>query len=280
MKSIQILRTIIKKRRWDPVYDGFSSINILETFPAFVANGWGLYRDRAPLTIKSVNQTIPALAKIASTTAHRLISVEPIEVFVKAEMAIPGSEELRALFTRHGSDKATTHNYHLAYERIIWAPARAGKILEIGLGTNNVDVVSTMGSGGKPGASLRAFRDYCPNAQVYGADFDKRILFTEERIRTFFVDQTDPDTFTELGQSIGDNFDLMIDDGLHAPNANLNSLAFFLPRIKVGGWAVIEDIAYQSETIWKLVGAIIPQNFRCHLVQTSGSMLFLVKRLQ
>ena len=30
-----------------------------------------------------------------------------------------------------------------------------------------------------------------PNAQIYGADIDKNILKDEERIKTFYVDQTD-----------------------------------------------------------------------------------------
>ena len=71
-------------------------------------------------------------------------------------------------------------------------------IFEIGLGTNYKNIVSNMGINGKPGASLRAFRDYCPNASVFGADIDKRILFEEERIKTFYVDQTDPVTFDPI----------------------------------------------------------------------------------
>ncbi|MDB9839765.1 hypothetical protein OAC57_05685 [Planktomarina temperata] len=68
------------------------------------------------------------------------------------------------------------------------------KIFEIGLGTNNVDIVSAMGTEGKPGASPRAFRDFWPEAQLIGADFDARILFSEDRIETYFVDQTKPKT--------------------------------------------------------------------------------------
>ena len=45
---------------------------------------------------------------------------------------------------------------------------------------------------GKPGASLRVWRDYFPNAIIYGADIDKDILFAEERIKTFYIDQLDP----------------------------------------------------------------------------------------
>ena len=45
------------------------------------------------------------------------------------------------------------------------------------MGTNNPNLVSTMGSSGRPGASLYAFKEYLPNAIIYGADIDKDILF-------------------------------------------------------------------------------------------------------
>ena len=40
------------------------------------------------------------------------------------------------------------------------------------MGTNKPGLVSTMGASHTPGASLRAFRDYLPNAIVHGADVD------------------------------------------------------------------------------------------------------------
>jgi hypothetical protein len=46
-----------------------------------------------------------------------------------------------------------------------------------------------MGRTGTPGASLRAWRDYFPNAEIYGADIDREILFEEERISAFYVNQ-------------------------------------------------------------------------------------------
>jgi cephalosporin hydroxylase len=152
------------------------------------------------------------------------------------------------------------------------------KIFEIGLGTNNVDVVSTMGTHGKPGASLRAFREFQKNCSIYGADFDKRILFKENRIQTFFVDQTNVKTFKNLQLKIGSNFDLMIDDGLHSPNANLNSLYFFLKNIKVGGYAVIEDININTEPIWNIVSQLIKFNFISAFIKTKTACMFIVKR--
>jgi len=264
----------------NPACDGVTSLNVLEAFPAFVAHGWGLYDIRAELTLKSINQTIAGLEKLCLHGDSLQVSMQSINAFRAASESESRAKYLQRLFVSHGSDKGNPHNYHLAYQRIIENPDGIEKVFEIGLGTNNVDVVSTMGTDGKPGASLRAFKDYCPNAIIFGADFDRRVLFAEERIYTFFVDQTDPESFLPLGREIGDNFDLMIDDGLHAPNANLHSLNFFLSRLKIGGWAVIEDITPASEAVWRLVASILPHRFQCHLIEASTSLLFLVQRLE
>ena len=64
-------------------------------------------------------------------------------------------------------------------------------MIECGIGTNNPNIPSSMGIKGKPGASLRMWRDFFPNATVIGVDIDKNILFSETRIQTFQCDQTD-----------------------------------------------------------------------------------------
>lgn len=47
-----------------------------------------------------------------------------------------------------------------------------------------------MGQSGKSESYLRVWRDYFPNADVYGADIDKDVLREEQRIKTSHVDQT------------------------------------------------------------------------------------------
>ena len=54
-----------------------------------------------------------------------------------------------------------------------------------------------MGKYGKPGASVKAFRDFFSNANIYGADIDKEILFKEHKISTFYVDQTNINTLNQ-----------------------------------------------------------------------------------
>ena len=102
--------------------------------------------------------------------------------------------------TSFGSDKgAPFHNYTVVYDRL-FAPFR-DKILtifELGLGTSKVGAPSSMGPHGKPGASLRGWRTYFPYAQIFGADIDADILFEEDRIRTFWVDQRDREAVRAL----------------------------------------------------------------------------------
>ena len=114
-----------------------------------------------------------------------------------------------------------------------------------------------MGIDGKPGASLRAFRDYLPMTSIFGADIDRRVLFEEERIKTYFVDQTDVASFNELSIRLKETkFDLMIDDGLHNSWANLNSLGFFLKHIKDEGIMLIEDIKQEDLAYYKVLSQL------------------------
>jgi hypothetical protein len=119
-------------------------------------------------------------------------------------------------------------------------------VFECGLGTNNPEVLSTMGVHGKPGASLRVWRDYFPNAQVVGADIDRGVLFQEDRIRTFFVDQTNPDAIAELWSQAGQTFDLIIDDGLHTFEAGLCLFKHSIDRLAPNGTYIIEDVRFDD----------------------------------
>jgi hypothetical protein len=152
--------------------------------------------------------------------------------------------------------------------------------MEIGLGTNNIDVPYNMGRGGSPGASLRAFRDLDSRINVIGADFDKRILFEEERIKTFYLNQRDPDTLSEFSEKIGLNFDLIIDDGLHAAHANLNSVWHLLPLLNPSGSIIVEDIVGRTLPIWQLaLKAFDPEKFQCTIWKGKAAFAVQIQKL-
>ena len=234
----------------------FIKINLEETFPAFAPRSGGDFFQKSKLTIESINETIPAINLLIENLNNFTMPlkdnlVKDIKEVLEDNSDILAGEELANLFRHYGSDKAGKHDYYWLYGKLLKNRKEIKKILEIGLGTNNLDVVSNMGKEGKPGASLRAFRDFCPNAEIYGADIDKRILFIEDRIKTFELDQTKLNTFNKVSKLIGGDFDLIIDDGLHEPLANINSLNFALKHIKKNGWIVIEDIYISALPIWE-----------------------------
>jgi hypothetical protein len=116
-------------------------------------------------------------------------------------------------------------------------------VFECGLGTNNPDLRGNMTVNGIPGASLRVWRDYFKNAQIYGADIDKDILFQENRIKTFYVDQLNTPSIKTMWKEIGiQNFDIIIDDGLHTTDANIKLFINSFNKLKKNGIYIIEDV--------------------------------------
>jgi hypothetical protein len=127
------------------------------------------------------------------------------------------------------------------------------KVFECGLGTNNSSITSSMGVFGKPGASLRVWRDYFPNAMVYGADIDEDILFEEERIKTYFLNQLDPFTIKSFWEDVGQiDFDFMIDDGLHTFEAGSTLFLNSIDKLSRNGVYVIEDVSPSDLVRYKL----------------------------
>ena len=117
------------------------------------------------------------------------------------------------------------------------------KVFECGIGTNNPALPSSMGTQYKPGASLRVWKDYFPKAIIYGGDVDKNILFEEERIKTFEVDQLNQYSIQKMWNNIKENnFDPIIDDGLHTYDAGVILFNNSYSMLRNGGLYVIEDV--------------------------------------
>jgi hypothetical protein len=275
----------VKRRVWNPTSNARNKetnvLNVLSTFPQFSPFSAGSYEQKSLITIQTINRMFPILSSFAASLGHDLLEVKPIQSFPQSNDDRAAAAELRELFDRHGSDKAI-QDYHHLYGPILKDRQAIKAVLEIGIGTNHTHVVSHM-KNGRPGASLRAFRDYLTNAQVFGADIDTSILLEESRIKTFFVDQLKPESFDALNQAIPTDLDLIIDDGLHSPDANIATLLFGLSRVRSGGWVVVEDIAIEAQPIWEVVAALLPANYRSHLLATQEYQVkvlaFAVKRL-
>jgi hypothetical protein len=183
----------------------------------------------------------------APTSEHYWQQLRDVNVFAPTKMC--------TVMTWHGSDKGRGwHNYTTIYS-VLFGKRRneALLILELGLGTNNTDLISNMGARGRPGASLRGWRELFPHALVYGADIDRNILFEEDRIKTFYCDQLDSAAIRELWSQpvLQGGSDIIIDDGLHTFEGNTSFLDESLERLRPGGVYVIEDIMTDTIERWQ-----------------------------
>lgn len=164
------------------------------------------------------------------------------------------STELCNIMEKYGSDKGNCkHNYTTLYYQL-FNNLRIKKlnIFELGIGTNNPNLASSMGTSGKPGASLRGWAEFFGNASVYGADIDKDILFESDRICTYYCDQRSPQSINAMWKQMdGIQFDIMIDDGLHDFEANKCFFENSIHMLSGGGMYIIEDIRVDQYTKWR-----------------------------
>ena len=248
--------------------------NFVMFAPSSAGGSWALGR-HTELSIKLIFPLLSAFMDVLKIKKPIIVA----EAFCKKNKKIQESKKLKKLFDYYGSDKSKIHNYHLIYSAIFKKKNKVKKVLEIGLGTNNVNVISNMGIKGKPGASVRAFRDYFDKAIIYGADIDSKILFFEKRIKTYYADQTNIHSIEKLFlKKIGKNFDLIIDDGLHAPYTNLNFLISCLNKINKGGWLIVEDIPFKTKPIWEIINFIVNTKQKSFLIKTKNSYVFLINK--
>lgn len=112
---------------------------------------------------------------------------------------------IQSVFEKYGSDKAQ-HGYAKFYAKHL--PANPSRILEIGV---------------KEGASIRAWKELFPNAEIHGLDLFKEFPVPDIPGITFHQgNQCDWRLLERLRQY---NFDIIIDDGSH--NARDQMMSFY-----------------------------------------------------
>ena len=143
------------------------------------------------------------------------------------------------LAREHGSDKTFLHSYTPVYHALFAEKReRVLKVLEVGVGTRTSMKHIT---GYKPGASLRMWRQYFPNAQIFGVDNDPEATeAANHRISVFIADQGDFDALQLLAKDYGP-FDFVIDDGAHNAILQIITARAMAPSVKAGGVYSVED---------------------------------------
>jgi hypothetical protein len=169
-------------------------------------------------------------------------------LLLSSSLTYSSEMDLGELFNHYGSDKDTngyTSLYHTLFDNI---RHKSMNILEIGIGTMIPGAHSSMVGyahpGYKPGGSLRAWRDYFFNADIYGVDVQPDTQFSDEpRISTNICNSLNKGSVNSYMRSLGNlKFDIILDDGCHIDSSQLTTLSNFYPYLKDGGIYIIEDI--------------------------------------
>ncbi|MFA5036112.1 MAG: hypothetical protein WC479_02955 [Candidatus Izemoplasmatales bacterium] len=149
--------------------------------------------------------------------------------------------ELCKLALKYGADKCPQigHMYTpFYYEYLKDRKYTIKKVLEVGIG-NKRQIKYIPGA--FIGASIRMWRDFFPNAMVYGADVAKESFFKDERIETYYCDENKEEDIKKLVSNIGTDIDLVIDDACHHIASQLFLFKTLMPLLDKGVTYVIED---------------------------------------
>lgn len=145
---------------------------------------------------------------------------------------------LEDLFTKYGTDKGIW-GYTPAYEKHL-EPLRghAKAVLEIGI-CGFRDIPNNV-----VGASLFAWKDYFPKAEIYGLDNDSRFIFHDQhRIKTELADAYDHYQLISAMMTMNApaDFDFICDDAVHDPAPQMRLFDMLWPHVAAGGKYAIEE---------------------------------------
>jgi len=146
------------------------------------------------------------------------------------------------------TDKGSVHSYIDVYQELFSIQRVAAKnVLEIGL---------------FQGHSMRMWEQYFIYADVHGIDCsdqpigglaDLRPMIAEGTHKIHIMDATSQE---QIDDEFGDmKFDVVIDDGNHNVNSQLQTIEIFKPRMNQGGIIVIEDIQDINNFSWSFYGS-------------------------
>ena len=131
------------------------------------------------------------------------------------------------MFAGYDTDKGDLHSYTETYEGLFADRLNVWGVLELGI---------------YHGGSLRAFRDYFPNAEIVGLDIHPQtMIHGEERIHTICGNVREPKALLEAAQYLG-SYTLIVDDASHLPIDQFQALKHLWPFVEKDGYYIIEDL--------------------------------------
>lgn len=104
----------------------------------------------------------------------------------------------------------------------------------------------------RDGSSLRMWKEYFPNAVIYGVDINPECKrHEEERIKIIIGDQNDDNDLNRIKNEIG-LCDIILDDGSHITIHEIRTFDVLYNSVIRGGYYVIEDLRNSYEELTDL----------------------------
>jgi hypothetical protein len=159
---------------------------------------------------------------------------------VLSELSNYNTGILSFLGRKYGTDKVDNNhmykglNYFDIYQRYI--------------GPKRFEVKTFVEIGVKDGNSLRVWKEYFPNAIIYGIDIDPNCnSIKEDRIEIIIGDQNDDTFLQSLVEKFNNTIDILLDDGSHITRHQIKTFEYLYPCINKNGFYIIEDLANSYE---------------------------------
>jgi len=114
------------------------------------------------------------------------------------------------------------------------------------------------------GAGILSLKDYFYNSYLWGIDIDKNTFLKDEQIiKCEWADQLKLHTLKQSAANFNVKFDLIVDDGWHHPESQINSIIAYLPYLNYGGTYVVEDIVHKDyyKYFKKIIKILEEKNF-------------------
>lgn len=143
--------------------------------------------------------------------------------------------ELTAIFSQYQTDKSKYARFYS-----FWLSQRDfSTILEIGA---------------YKGGGIRSLRHLFPQASVFGIESDRKLAQESPELDISVGDQADTtfldQTIAHIATQTQNQVDLIIDDGGHTMHQQITSFQHLFPKLKSGGYYVVEDVETSYLSRW------------------------------
>lgn len=181
---------------------------------------------------------------------------DKLKVFINSILGVKTIQKIKLIFVSicvrknklswlawiFGSDKNGNHFYTQHYDNYFFKFRKKKNIvIEVGVGGYR--------ESNSGGCSLKMWKAYFTKSLIYGIDIYDKSFLDESRVKTFKGDQTDIDFLESVIIKTGQP-DIIIDDGSHISMHTIETFRFLFPKLKSGGFYVIEDLQTSYWPTW------------------------------